>query len=220
MQTNTAARRSIDLTGKTITTYIVYQSASILRELSANDVLEIITDDFAPIEPDIRAWCRMSGNDVVRVEREADRLHVYVRKAPPTQPSRKLAMVLSNPGLEELLSPLGFALAGVLSGVDVHLYFQGPAVKVLTSNFREHLSGMSRPFSGFARHGLADAGHLPPHEKLQQLYELGAHFYLCGGSMGHFGVTEEDVAFDDVKIVEYFSFLEVMSQSNIHVVLL
>jgi predicted peroxiredoxin len=128
-------------------------------------------------------------------------------------------MVLSNPGLEELLSPLGFALAAALSGVEVHIYFQGPAVKVLTNDFREHLHGLSRPFSGFAREDLAAAGHVPPHEKLQQLHELGARFYLCGGSMAHFGVTAADVIFGDVRIAEYFTFIEVMTKADIHIVL-
>ena len=40
-------------------------------------------------------------------------------------------MVISNPDLEELLSPLGFALAAALEGIEVRLYVQGPAVRIL-----------------------------------------------------------------------------------------
>jgi hypothetical protein len=40
-------------------------------------------------------------------------------------------VVVSDPGLEELLSSLGFALAAPLEGAQVSLYFQGLAVRAL-----------------------------------------------------------------------------------------
>ena len=80
---------------------------------------------------------------------------------PARQRQGKLAMVISDPGLEQLLSPLGFALAAALEGIDVHLYVQGPAVRLLTRGFRERLPGLKRPFSRFARAGLDRAGHVP-----------------------------------------------------------
>ena len=219
MQTATVAQTTIDVTGKTITTYIVYEAAIRLREMEEGDVIEIITDDFPGIETDMRAWCRMSGQVLERVEREPHRQHFYIRKAPHRELERILALVISNPGLEDLLSPLGFALAGALSGVDVHIYFQGPAVEVLTKDFQAHLHGIGRPFSRFARSGMAEAGHVPPGEKLGQLAELGAHFYICAGSMDHYGTKEEDIAFDNVTIAEYFTFMEVMTRADIHIFL-
>jgi len=54
----------------------------------------------------------------------------------PQQEQHHLAIVISKPGLEELLSPLGFALAGACAGWNVSIYFQGPAVSVLQTNFR------------------------------------------------------------------------------------
>ncbi len=38
-------------------------------------------------------------------------------------------MVLSSVGLEELRSPLEFALGAALEGIQVNLYFQGPAAR-------------------------------------------------------------------------------------------
>ena len=124
-------------------------------------------------------------------------------------------MVLSSDGLLDLLSPLGFALAAALEGIDVHLYFQGPGVRVLTKRFRPKLPGLSRPFSRFAIAGMNKAGHVPPHDKLRQLHKLEAHIYVCGGSLQPFKVSKEDFIFNDLPIVEYFSFMSVMEDADV-----
>ncbi|MBF0202223.1 MAG: DsrE family protein [Desulfamplus sp.] len=130
-----------------------------------------------------------------------------------------LAVVISNPGLEELLSPLGFALGAALGGIDVYIYFQGPAIKVLKSDFKEKLRGINWLFSGFARDGLSAIGHIPPQEKLKQLKELGTHFYACSPSMDHFGVNKNDLIFDNVIMAEYLTFMEIMNNADIHMLL-
>jgi predicted peroxiredoxin/TusA-related sulfurtransferase len=215
--TTTTAAASIDMTGKTITTFILCNAHSKLRDLKEGDVLEIVTDTFEPIENDIGAWCRMAGHELVALEKGPDRHSYYVAKGSPRETEHKLGMVISDPGLEQLLSPLGFALAAALGGSDVHLYFQGPAVRVPRRGFSAKLSGIGRPFSGFARRGMAKVGHVPPQEKLGQLKELGAHFYICGPSMQHFGVKKDELIFDDIVMAEYLTFMEVMNKADVHI---
>lgn len=128
-------------------------------------------------------------------------------------------MIISDPGLEMLLSPVGLALSAALSGTDVFIYFQGPAVRVLKKNFKAKLSGIQKTFSSFARKQMAKAGHLPPQDKLEQLKELGARIYICGGSMDPFGVKKRDLIFDDVIVAEYLTFLEVMDNADIQIFL-
>jgi predicted peroxiredoxin/TusA-related sulfurtransferase len=210
---------SVDMRGKKITTFILYHAVMKLSEMSEGDVLEIVTDAFEPIGSDIRAWCRMTGHKLVDFEKPAEGEKYYVQKAAPKEEERKLALVISDTGLEELISPLGFALGSALAGTEVYIYFQGPAVKVLRKGFKEVLHGISRPFSGFARKGLADIGHVPPQDKLRQLRQLGASFYVCGPSMEHFGVEKDDLMFDDVIVSEYLTFLEVMDKADIHIFL-
>ena len=125
--------------------------------------------------------------------------------------------MISSDGLEELLSPLGFALAAALEGMAVHVYVQGPAVRVLARGFQPRLRGWGRPFSRFAASGLSRAGHLPAQDKLRQLRSLGAKIYLCGPSMQHFKVRAEDVIFSDVPQVEYLSFMAVMKDADVHI---
>jgi predicted peroxiredoxin len=108
-------------------------------------------------------------------------------------------------------------LAAALEGSDVSLYFQGPAVRVLAKGFTEHLHGPGRPFSRFARAGLARAGHVPAQEKVRQLQALGGHLYACAGSMRHFKVAKADLAFNDVTIAEYLTFMETMAHADINV---
>ena len=127
--------------------------------------------------------------------------------------------MISNPGLQELLSPLGFALGAALAGSTVSIYFQGPAVRVLTRAFSEKLPGWQRPFSAFARRGLDKAGHPPPHVKLRQLHDLGARIYICGPSMTHFKVTAADLFLTGVQIAAYPTFVEQMNEAKVHVFL-
>ncbi len=211
------AQASIDVTGKTITTYILYHAAAKLRDMQQGEVLEVLTDAFEPIEGDVRAWCRMTGHTLAAVRKDTDRERYQIEKGAQKASERKLAMVISHPGLEELLSPLGFALAAALAGSEVSIFFQGPATRVLKKGFQARLQGIGRFFSGFARSGMAKTGHIPPQEKLQQLRELGARFYICGPSMEHFGVKKSELAFDDVVVAEYVTFMEVMNEADVHI---
>lgn len=215
--TMTSARpaRSIDTRPRTITTAIAYEAHLALRELGDGEVLELTTVDYEPIERDLGAWCRTSGNRHVSTTHESGVQQHLIEKRPAVERGQELAYVISVGGLLELLSPLGFAVAAALEGIKVSIYFQGPAVKVLERGFKASLPGLGRPFGVFARRGLEKIGHAHPHEKLRQLQDLGAVFYACGPSMEHFKVAEEDLAFDGVIVAEYLTFMEVMSRADI-----
>jgi predicted peroxiredoxin/TusA-related sulfurtransferase len=215
--TTLTAHRTLDRRNKTITTFAIHDAAATLAGMAEGEVLELLTDDFEPFPADIAAWCEAAGHTLAGTELQSDGLHFFVEKGHAAAKDTKLAMIISTDGLEELLSPLGFALAAALEGIDVHLYFQGPAVRVLKSGFRPKLKGWARPFSRFAAAGMSKSGHIAAEQKLQQLHSLGAHIYVCGGSMQPFKVTKQDLMFDDLPIVEYFTFMAVMEQANIHV---
>jgi hypothetical protein len=53
------------------------------------------------------------------------------------------------------------------------------------------------------------AGHLPPQEKIAQLY-------ACGPSMEHYRVDPDDLTFDDVIVSEYLTFMEQMHSADVH----
>lgn len=214
MDTSTSARR-LDLRGKTISTYVVFEVMSALRDLSEGDVLEFITDDFEPFESDMAAWATAAGHWLVSKERVAEGLLFEVKKGAPVKTDASFAMVISDDGLLEMLSPLAFALAAALEGMAVSLYFQGPGVRALTKGHRPHLKGFGRPFTRFAAAGMSKTGHIPAQEKLRQLRELGAEIYVCGGSMQPFKVKKEDLIFDDLPIVEYMTFVAVMKEADI-----
>ena len=162
-------------------------------------------------------WCDAVGHRLVASQSKSDGLRFLIEKGPPRTTDASLAVVVSSDGLEQLLSPLGFALAAALEGMAVHLYIQGPAVRVLTRGFQPKLHGWARPFSRFAAAGLSKAGHLPAQDKLHQLRSLDAQLYLCGPSMQHFKVKAEDLIFDDIPIVEYLSFMAAMKKATVHI---
>lgn len=211
----TTADVVLELTGKTITTFVAFDAWRELQQLDRGEVLEVVTDAFEPFEADIPAWCAETGHRLLNWERRADGLHFLIEKGEDQVSGGSLAMVISDPGLLELLSPLAFSLAAALEGVQVHLYFQGPAVRVLARGFRARLRGLGRPFTRFAQRGLTGTGHIPPQDKLRQLRTLGARFYACGGSMQHYKVAKENLIFDDVPIVEYLTFMSVMKTADI-----
>src|SRR5208282_730822 len=214
---STMARTSLDMRGKTITTFIAYETLKQLGDLTDGESLELLTDAGEEIDNDIRAWCRTRGQELTAAGHN-DGSQQYVITKQPLRPSgKRYAAVISDAGLEELLSPLAFALAAALEGSDVSLYFQGPAVRVLAKGFTEHLHGPGRPFSRFARAGLTRAGHIPAQEKLGQLQALGARLYACAGSMQHFKVARTDLAFSDVTVAEYLTFMETMASADINV---
>lgn len=209
--------QSLDRRGRTITTFIVYDAADALRELGEGDVLELLCDDFAPIEPDVAAWCEATGHRLISSERIAEGRRLRIAKRAGQPDGRGVALVLSSDGLEELLTPLGFALAAALEGSAVSLFVQGPAVRVLSRGFQPRLRGWSRPFTRFAAEGMARAGHIPAQDKLRQLRNLGATIYMCGPSMQHFKVSPTDLIFDDLPQVEYLSFMAVMRGADVHI---
>lgn len=214
VQTITA---TLDMRGKTISTYVAFAVVSRLADLAEGETVELITDASDALDNDIHAWSRTTGHEVVGVERGDREFRYVICKHPPRRSGRRFAAVISDPGLEELLSPLGFALSAALEGVEVSLYFQGPAVRVLTRGFVDRLRGPSRPFSRFARSSLNAIGHIPAQEKIAQLQRLGAHLYACGPSMEHFKVRPVDLAFAGVTIAEYLTFMEVMANADIHI---
>ena len=206
--------RILDRRGKTITTFVIYDVVGELESMAEGEVLEVLTDDFEPFRADIAAWSNATGHRVIQVESTVDGLRFDIEKGRGESKNTRVAIVVSNDGLEELLTPLGFALAAALEGIDVHLFVQGPGVRALSRGFRPKLRGWARPFSRFAATGLTKTGHIPAQQKFRQLRDLGAHIYMCGPSMQHFKVQKDDLIFDDLPLVEYFTFMTVMEQAD------
>ena len=204
----------IDLRGKTITTFIAFELHRALEPLEVGDRITVVTDAAPAIETDMQSWTRIRGHRLVSLEQIGDRFTFEVEKGASTTPPRAVAVVISTEAMLELLSPLAFALGAALEGHQVSLYFQGPGIRVLSSGYRPHLSGWSRPFTRFARKGIEVAGHIAPHDKLRQLLELGARVYACGPSMDRFGVAPDQLAFPDITIAEYLTFVDVMVNAD------
>lgn len=210
-----AERRHLDVRGLTITTAIAWAVHEQFASLDVGDEIELETDPFPAIVPDLEAWCRATGHDLVEVRRNGKGWRLTLRKGAPRRNRHHVAVVVSSDGLTELLLPLGFALGAALGGAQVSVYVAGPAVHILAPGFRAGLHGLARPFSRFARAGLERAGHVAPAEKLRQLQALGGVLYACGPSLEHFRVDPERLAFDGVVVCEYLTFMEVMQQADV-----
>lgn len=57
-------RASLDMRGKSITTFIAYETARRLAGLADGDALAVLTDASDMIDNDMAAWCRARGQDL------------------------------------------------------------------------------------------------------------------------------------------------------------
>jgi tRNA 2-thiouridine synthesizing protein A len=58
----------------------IIQTAKKFKELRVGQVLEILSTDEGIVK-DMPAWCRMTGQEYLGLEKEGDVFRVYVRKA-------------------------------------------------------------------------------------------------------------------------------------------
>jgi predicted peroxiredoxin len=206
---------TLDFKGKTITAYVLSNTIQALKSKQVGESVILKTDNLKALENDLMSWSRMTSWPLSLESNQPSNFVFKITKGQPINHTKKLAIVISKNGLEELLSPLGLAICCGLSGYDVNIYFQGPSVRILTKEFKEKLPSFNSIFSGFARNGLNKVGHLPAQQKLRTLQELGAKFYVCQPSMQHFGVREKDLVFNDLILCEYLTFLEVYNTADL-----
>ena len=213
--TDTTGASALDLQSLTITTAIAYAIHEALGPLDVGESLAVIIGAAPALRPDLETWARQNGHALEVVGEDATGVRLRVTKGQAEPSGRRVAIIVSQGGLEDLLSPLGFALAAVLEGAEASVYIQGPAVRILRPGWSATLPWPMRPFTRFARHGLEAAGHVAAVEKLQQFQSLGGRVYACGPSLSHFGVDPDDFALPDVTVCEYLTFMAVMQEADI-----
>lgn len=57
----------------------VVKTAQAIKQLPAGELLELLATD-PGVEPDMNAWSRRTGNELVSIERKGDVYHVLIRK--------------------------------------------------------------------------------------------------------------------------------------------
>jgi TusA-related sulfurtransferase len=66
---STTTRTSLDMRGKTITTFIAYETFRQLADLADGESLELVTDASEEIDNDLRAWCRTREQELTAAGR-------------------------------------------------------------------------------------------------------------------------------------------------------
>lgn len=75
----TAPNQVLDCTGLQCPLPVIKTSQAI-KELAVGDVLELLATD-PGVEPDMNAWTRRTGNELVGITKEGDVFHVLIRRA-------------------------------------------------------------------------------------------------------------------------------------------
>jgi tRNA 2-thiouridine synthesizing protein A len=57
----------------------VVKTAQAIKKIPAGELLELLATD-PGVEPDMNAWSRRTGNELVSINREGDVYHVLIRK--------------------------------------------------------------------------------------------------------------------------------------------
>lgn len=58
----------------------VVKTAQAIKKIPAGELLELLATD-PGVEPDMNAWTKRTGNELVSIDRQGDVFHVLIRKA-------------------------------------------------------------------------------------------------------------------------------------------
>jgi tRNA 2-thiouridine synthesizing protein A len=58
----------------------VIKTAKAIKELEVGQVLELLATD-PGVDPDMRAWTRRTGNELLEIDKEGEVFHVFVRRS-------------------------------------------------------------------------------------------------------------------------------------------
>ena len=220
----TNAQHHLDVRDKKISLYVLQLVNHSLEKIcKVGETIDLKTDHFDGLRNDILTWGQLVPHDIQEIDCDEgegvyyDRYLITKKEIPTDKQPGKVAVVISNDGLLDLVSPLGFALAAALAGMSVSLFFQGPGVRVLRTGFQGRLPGWKTLFSAFARKGMAQMGHVSPQEKVEQLIELGATIFVCHPSMEAFKVSEKDLVRPGITLCEYVRFLVEMRDASVQI---
>jgi TusA-related sulfurtransferase len=75
-----ATRQTLDVRGRTITTAIVWAIRERLAELEVGDEIDLDIEPFPAIVPDLEAWCRATGHELVDLRRNGESWRIRLRK--------------------------------------------------------------------------------------------------------------------------------------------
>ncbi|HZE06587.1 MAG TPA: sulfurtransferase TusA family protein [Solirubrobacteraceae bacterium] len=79
MSVNDTPVQTLDVTGKACPIPVV-KTAKAMKELSSGDVLEVLATD-PGVDPDMHAWTKQTGNELVSIEQSSGVFRVLLRKA-------------------------------------------------------------------------------------------------------------------------------------------
>jgi TusA-related sulfurtransferase/predicted peroxiredoxin len=196
----------LDLRGNGLATDIVARAINRLDAMKAGEALSLEVDSDEAIDSDLRAWCEATGNHLLEIEDHGDTRTYLIEKGVPIKVVHKMALVLSSAAHDHLEAPLSLAQAAALEGVGVSIFFEGPAVAILTAAFPTTGSGLRRS----RRTARRDA-----FERVRQIHDLGGDLYACERSLRQHHVRREEIAFERVIHAEYLTFLPVMEDADI-----
>jgi tRNA 2-thiouridine synthesizing protein A len=75
----TTPTHTIDVKGKACPIPVV-KTAKAMKEMGAGDVLEVFATD-PGVEPDMHAWTKQTGNELISIDHDAGVFRVLLRKA-------------------------------------------------------------------------------------------------------------------------------------------
>lgn len=71
--------QTLDVKGKACPIPVV-KTAKAMKELSSGEVLEVLATD-PGVDPDMHAWAKQTGNELISIEHDAGVFRVLLRKA-------------------------------------------------------------------------------------------------------------------------------------------
>jgi predicted peroxiredoxin len=194
--------------GKNITAYVITSISYVLDSAAIGDYLDFKVDYYQAIDNDLKTWSNISGYQALLLDSSKDYKVYRVTKIKQSSSGKHLAMVVSGEGLKELKSSFDFAWVAALSGMEVDIYFHGSAAKLLEEGYKEYFRANKDAVKSNERKKYTKDEYETHKQKLSELENRGATFYVSPPSKSHHKVKESRVKFLNIEFIEYPSFLK------------
>lgn len=187
--------------------------------MNPEDMIELAIKNNKGIFHDICLWCERTGNRLITSEHtsEDEDIHCIIQKGVGRPTDSKMVVVMSTANLELVIGVLEKAVGGCVLGMDVSLFFEGTGVRLLQNGYRIRCPGI---FGGFRTSKIEGecrrVGNFLPKDAIQMLEELGANFFVCGPSLGIYGLDQEEISVAKYEVASGVRLVDLLTHSDVN----
>lgn len=128
-----------------------------------------------------------------------------------------IALILHSGSYDRVSYALSLAIAGLASGMEVHILLTYGGLKRFVKGYSEGLGKETdNEIRGFIAKGLASGGIQSLEAQLATARQLGLKFYACASAMASMNIARQELREEVDKVVGLATFLELARTATIN----